>query len=422
MKTTFKTALFNTKELLPVAADVSKAKSNYCCQTAAGYHEVEASNAREDILSTLESYRAIALAEGLPGIVLIVEPTGGYERPLLRAARSAGTAVLYASTEAVKRLQVVQDGTASKSDRKDPRTILVAAQVGGLVRCRELSGLWQALRQMNVHHDRLETELARLKCRARRLIDELFPRLDFCAQWFFGPAATALARLYRFSPYAMREAGFHNAAKRLRAAGVRPLTVGRITSQAVAAAAAELDPDYAESLALELAEVYESLALAASRKAALESRFEAAYDRLLESGEARIQPVPQVLPKARLAMIHGETGPLDDFASVRQLRKYAGMNVRLRESGTMSGRRAMSKKGRCLMRKIVYQTCLPLVRKGELYAEEYHRRKAAGAPGKKALSAIASKYLKMLFGLHRSGSAFDAARVFARAAPAPKAA
>lgn len=273
-----------------------------------------------------------------------------------------------------------------------------------------------------MHHDRLETEQARLKCRARRLIDELFPRLDFCAQWFFGPAAMALARLYRFSPYAMREAGFHNAAKRLRSAGVRPQTVGRITAQAVAAAAAELEPDYAESLALELAEVYESLALGAARKAALEARFEAAYDRLLESGEARIQPIPQVLPKARLAMIHGETGPLDDFAAIAQLRKYAGMNVRLRDSGTTSGRRTMSKKGRCLLRKIVYQTCLPLVRKGELYGEEYHRRKAAGAPGKKALSAIASKYLKMLFGLHRSGSAFDAARVFACAAPAPKAA
>ena len=121
MKTTFKTALFNTKELLPVAADVSKAKSNYCCQTAAGYHEVEASNAREDVLSALESYRAIALKEGLAGIVLIVEPTGGYERPLLRAARSAGVAVLYARTEAVKRLQVVQDGTASKCRRSCPR-------------------------------------------------------------------------------------------------------------------------------------------------------------------------------------------------------------------------------------------------------------------------------------------------------------
>jgi transposase len=110
-------------------------------------------------------------------------------------------------------------------------------------------------------------------------------------------------------------------------------------------------------------------------------------------------------------MIHGETGPLDDFESIRQLRKYAGMNPRLRESGRMRGARRLSKKGRSLLRKLLTQTCLPLVRKGHLFGEEYHRRKAAGAPGSKAMAAIANKYLAMLFSLHRNRSAFERERV-----------
>ena len=149
MKTTLNAPLFNPNLLLPFAADVSKDKSNYACEIDNHLHETEASNARSDIVDTLGQYRAIARDGGFQDAVLILEPTAGYERPLVRAARSIGMEVFYANTEAVKKLQVVQDGTASKSDRKDPRTILTVARVGRIMRCRDLSGRWQALRRMS---------------------------------------------------------------------------------------------------------------------------------------------------------------------------------------------------------------------------------------------------------------------------------
>ena len=412
MKTIPNAPLFNAKILLPVAADVSKAESHYCCEIQESFHETRASNARRSVLSALREYRELAKGAGFQDAILIVEPTGGYERPLLRAARELGMQALYASSEAVKKAQVIQDGTSSKSDRKDRRTILTVAKLGRLMRCRDLSGRWQALRQMNVFHDRLETDLTRLKGRAHRLLDDLMPTLDFSDQWLFQTAAMTVARLYRFNPYAMREAGLAEVARKLRKTGLRPQTVRRVVDAAQEASEIPLDRFFADSLADELAEVYESIARAAERKAALELRFEEIYDELLESGEARIKPVKRILPKVRLAMIHGETGPLDDFASIRQLRKYGGMNLRLKESGASQGKRKLSKKGRPLMRKVVSQTCLPLVRKGELFGEEYHRRKAAGAPGRKAMAAIANKFLKMLFGLHRSATEFERARVF----------
>jgi len=411
MKTTLKTPLFNPNLLLPFAADVSKEKSNYACELGEVLHETEASNSRSGILDTLAQYRALAREAGFRDAVLILEPTAGYERPLVRAARSAGIEVFYANTEAVKKLQVVQDGTCSKSDRKDPRTILTVAKVGRIMRCRDLSGRWQALRHMNAHHHRLETDLTRVKNRIRKLQHELFPTLDFSRQWFFGKAASVLAKLYRLDPYAMRDEGFDRSARRLRDAGLRPGTVRRMVDLAAEAVKVGLDPVYCESLALEAGELYEALSRTVAAKGALERRFEAIYDELLESGEAVLAPVPQVMPKVRLAMIHGETGPLDDFQSIRQLRKYAGMNVRLRESGQMNGARRMSKKGRPLLRKLLTQTCLPLVRKGYLFGEEYHRRKGAGSPGAKAMSAIANKYLAMLFSLHRNRSEFEAQRV-----------
>lgn len=411
MKTTSNIPLFNAKIEMPVAADVSKDKSNYCCEILNSYRETVASNARRDIISTLQQYQRLASGNGFESIVLIVEPTGGYERCLVRAAASIGVKTLYANTEAVKKLQVVQDGTSSKSDEKDPRTILTVAKVGKLMRCRNLSGRWQALRQMNVHHERLETELTRLKCRARRLQEEVFPGLPFSKQWFFGRAAHVVASLYGFSPYAIRKGGYSKAKDRLLKHGLRCSTVDRVLAAAKEAVGYELDEFYAASVSIELVEVYQAIGNASQLKESLERRFEAIYDNLLEEGEVRIQPVSQVLPKARLAMIHGETGPLDDFQCIAQLRRYAGMNLKLRESGTMRGGRKISKKGRPMLRKLITQTCLPLVRKGELYGDEYHARKGKGSPGAKALVAVGNKYLNMLFGLHRSKCEYNRERV-----------
>lgn len=413
MKTTIRTPLFNPNILLAVAADVSKDKSNYACETGGSLRECEVSNARADIIETLQQYRSLAKKNRYEDAVLIVEPTGGYERPLCRAARAIGMKVFYVNTEAVSKLQVLQDGTASKSDRKDPRTILTVAKVGGLMRCRDLSGRWQALRQMNAHHDRLETELSRLKNVARKLIHELIPGLDFCSQWFFQKAAMTLARLYRFNPYAMENSGFPKAAAKLRKAKILKATVQRVTEKAELAVQTQLDPIYVESVAREIEELYERIESAAANKQALETRFEAIYDELLENGEAAIEPVGGVLTKARLAMIHGETGPLDDFQSIRQLRKYAGMNIRLNDSGAYSGQRRISKKGRALLRKILTQGCLPLVSRKGLFAKQYKARRDAGSPGKKAMVAIANKYLDMIFGLHRSATVFNPERVFA---------
>ena len=411
MKTTVQAPLFNPNLLLAFAADVSKDKSNYACELGNVLHETEATNRRKDIIDTMAQYRRLARGAGFEDAVLILEPTAGYERPLVRAARSVGLEVFYANVEAVKKLQVLQDGTASKSDRKDPRTILTVAKVGKVMRCRDLSGRWQALRRMNAYHHRLETGLTRTKNRIRKLQHELFPTLDFSRQWFFGKAASTLAELYRLDPYAMESDGFANAARRLRGAGLRPATVRRLVDLAMEAVEVRLDPSYRESLAIEMEGLYLALGRTVAEKDALERRFEEVYDELLEAGEAFLHPVREVLPKVRLAMIHGETGPLDDFESIRQLRKYAGMNPRLRESGQMRGVRRLSKKGRCLLRKLLTQTCLPLVWKGHLFGEEYHRRKAAGAPGKKAMAAIANKYLAMLFSLHRNRSAFELERV-----------
>ena len=145
------------------------------------------------------------------------------------------------------------------------------------------------------------------------------------------------------------------------------------------------------------------------RRSRLRSRPSARRSRQTASCRPSTRPSP-ALTLFNLARLVGQTGPLDDFPSKRQLLRYAGMNLRERESGTYKGQTRLSKKGRPLLRKVLGQAAFPLLRSdrllGEPYAERRKRMKQT-----QAMVAAMRKLLTMVWGAHRSAEAFDPARV-----------
>jgi transposase len=104
---------------------------------------------------------------------------------------------------------------------------------------------------------------------------------------------------------------------------------------------------------------------------------------------------PGVINAKNLARLIAETGPLSDFTSWRGLLRYAGLNIRMRQSGIYRGQYRITKKGRPLLRKILSQIVLPLVRRKCLYGEYYHGKRVA-MPGQKAMVAVMSHFLRKL--------------------------
>ncbi|MCP3899610.1 MAG: IS110 family transposase, partial [Desulfobacteraceae bacterium] len=102
---------------------------------------------------------------------------------------------------------------------------------------------------------------------------------------------------------------------------------------------------------------------------------------------------------------------LSDFDSWRKLMRFAGFNLCERQSGKYRGKTKISKKGRRLIRKVLNLIILPLIRKQSLYGDYYHQKKET-MPGTKAMTAVSRHFLKMLYGLYRTGSEFNKERVF----------
>ena len=107
----------------------------------------------------------------------------------------------------------------------------------------------------------------------------------------------------------------------------------------------------------------------------------------------------------------GETGPLDDFRSHRQLLKYAGLNIREKQSGKFTGKNRIDKKGRSRLRNVLHMATLPLIANGKAIAKEYKLKKERMEAGK-AQIALTRKLLKVIHGLNKNKYGFSSERLF----------
>jgi transposase len=166
--------------------------------------------------------------------------------------------------------------------------------------------------------------------------------------------------------------------------------------------------------ARELAFAWEDFEYATRRRQTARQELESLYDEAkLGDPLLPILAPRSVISKLAMARFLGEAGPLTAYTSWRQLLRMAGANLRERKSGKYVGQTRIARTGRPLLRAILNQMALPLVKRDRLFGTYYHHKTGVQKmPGAKAMTAVSRKIVKMIWGWYRSGLAFDATRVF----------
>ena len=111
------------------------------------------------------------------------------------------------------------------------------------------------------------------------------------------------------------------------------------------------------------------------------------------------------------ATILGETGGLRQYRNPNQIRKLAGLDLVGRQSGSHQGGKRISKRGRRLLRKVLYQVAVVAIRCNQVMVRYYKAltdaKRSNRLVRKEALVAVMGKIVEIAFSLVRTGREFD---------------
>jgi len=396
-----------------IACDVSKDSLSFVVHLHPKIIEETIANTTVAIERWLSVIGQRAGMAGYERLQVVAEATGIYHFALMRIARQRGCDVALVSGEAVAKMRVIETNDTGKTDLKDPHVIHSLARLGKTQVCRELAGSYLLLREWHKEYDHADRCAVEAKGAIHTLLRQLYPDFGFSSEFLYTRSGQALFELYQGNPYLIVARGKSRFEQRMRKAAprIRQHTLDALYAQALSSLRYSAGADHAELLSWRLMRTWQDYQRHAQRKAEVKKRMEALYQELRQKDRRLPDGEPGVVSTFHLARLVAETGPLDDFANRRKLLRYAGMNLRERQSGLYRGQTRGSKKGRKLLRKTLGLIVLPLVRKTDLYGTYYHQLKERMA-GTKAMAAVMRKFLKMFWGWYQSGKSFDRDRVF----------
>ena len=102
-----------------------------------------------------------------------------------------------------------------------------------------------------------------------------------------------------------------------------------------------------------------------------------------------------------VAGLIGEVGDFSKFSTQSEIMKLAGLDLYEISSGKRRGHRRISKRGRSLLRKILFYAAIQMIRKNGIMYDYYARLTGRGMERMRALIAVSRKLLRIIHAIVR---------------------
>jgi transposase len=350
---------------------------------------------------------AAVVRHGCDGLVVGMEPTGHYWEPLARYLDTRGTTVVLVNPHHTRRAKELDDNSPVKTDAKDALVIADLVRQGKYLKMRLPGGVYAELRTLAVARDGMVVELTAKVNRLRRLVDSLFPEFFDVLKKPTGATALHLLELYP-SPKAVLGLGEVELAKILRSQSRGRMGLSHAMRLVEAARNTVGATEAGDALALQIKWAVKDISSLLGRIREAEGFQRVALERVPYAGYLLSLKGVGVVTAAGIL---GETGDIKDFRSIPEFLKLAGLNLCEQSSGKREGARRITKRGRPLLRKLLYQLALRLVKSGGALSGYYQGLRRRGIAAPKALVAVSRKAAGILFALVRDGRHFVKERV-----------
>ena len=347
-----------------------------------------------------QAKRSLNLAE----VVVGFESTGPYAEPLLHFLRKRDVRLVQVNPLHTKRLKELQGNSPNKTDQKDPKVIADIIELGHALTVIIPEGTVAELRRLTQARERSIQRMSMLMSQLQDLVFLIFPEFITVMKDITIKSTQYLLKNYP-RPQDIVEQGIDGLAQILKKVSRGQL--GKERAEALYQAAVESIGigEGRESIVLEIREIVFSIESIEKFVKEIEKHMskhlkDVPYSRCILS----IKGIGEITA----AGLIGEMGDFKNYRIISEVIKHAGLDLFEISSGKHRGTRRISKRGRPLLRKLLFFASINVVRKGGILHKQYQHHLEKGMPKMKALVAISRKLLSIIFALVRDHSVYIA--------------
>ena len=337
--------------------------------------------------------------KGLRKILFGLESTGVYGEGLIHYMDKRGVEIVQVNPMHTKRVKEIRGNSQNKTDKKDPKVIADIIALNNYLTVIIPKGVAAELRHLAHIREQKIADINKVYNRMEALTFLIFPEFSQIMKGLRTKTASYLLRHYA-SPKAIRELGLDELTKVMERVSKKRLGRERAQELYNAALTSGGITEGLESNIEGLAMFLEEIELHKKQLSKIEKKMERNLEQVPYS---KFILSIKGIGKISAAVIIGEVGDLRKYKTKRELLKLAGLNLYEISSGNHKGEKHISKRGRSLLRKILFYAAINVSKKGGILHDVYQSHLEKGMKKVQALTAISRKLLGIIYALVRDG-------------------
>jgi transposase len=335
-------------------------------------------------------------------VIVGYESTGPYAEPLVHYLRNKSVKIVQVNPMHTKRMKEVNDNSPLKTDDKDPRVIADIIRLGHALTVIVPEGHAAYLRRLNNARERHIRERTALLNQLQQLVFLLFPEFKTVLKDIKVKTARYILKKYT-APDAIGELNKEELGEEIRK---RSMGKFGIKNAEILIGLAQGTVGIKEGIAglvLDIKHMLAQLEIIEGFITEIESEMEKTLGEI--SYSIKLLSI-KGLGIVSVAGLIGEVGDFTKFRTQSEIMKLAGLDLYEISSGRRKGEKKISKRGRSLLRKILYYAAVQTIRKNGIMCEYYADLISRGMRRMMALVAITRKLLRIIYAIVRDNSEY----------------
>jgi len=378
---------------LIATVDIGMTTNTGYCTTIDGKFD----NSREGFEKFLHMIVASKNKFGCTEIMVGYESTGPYAEPLAQYLMDKPVKVVQVNPLHTKRLKEVNDNSPGKTDDKDPRVIGDVLRLGHALSVVVPEGDAAYLRRLNNGRERHVGERTALLNQIQQLVFLIFPEFKKVFKDVTIKTPRHILKIYT-TPERIRTLDKDALGEEIRKRSWGKFGMREAEALINLARDTVGIKEGVAGIALDIQHILVQLEALNAFIEELETEMKKALDRIPYS--ARILSI-KGLGVVTVAGLIGEVGDFSKFRTQAEIMKLAGLDLFEISSGKRKGQKRISKRGRSLLRKILYNAAVGTVRKNGIMCDYYERLIGRGMVRTSALIVVAKKLLRIIHAMLR---------------------